>query len=118
MKIKKKPPYNAYTIKAQFKWTSACFKRVLIEHFYDDLTTDQRKLPLDELKLLISLGLHEPTNTPEIDELYIKEVLKLNTTKLSIIVDVYSRGLQSRNPATIERITTELFERAINSETN
>ena len=108
---------NPRTIKHQLKWTNACFKRALLKHYWDMLLPDQRKLQLDGLQSLIFKDWEMSRRDPELNRLYIEEVLKLTTARLSIIMAAYHSGKQYRSPSTIERITTELFERAVNSET-
>jgi len=106
------------TIKHQLKWTNACFKRALEIHFHDMLIPYQRHLPLDALRRLIVKDWgYDLNKIPEVNEIYMKEVLKLTTARLSIILETHHAGKQYRSPRTIEQITTELFERAVNSET-
>jgi hypothetical protein len=104
-------------IAKQLAWTDECFLAALHERYWNVLSEAEREMELLDLKRLIELDWREEVRTPEINDIYIRNLIKLETEKLELIVEAYQKGKQYRSGATIERIMTELLERAVNSET-
>lgn len=101
-------------IKKQWNWTNACFRQALVEHYALKLDYHEKLHNLHHLKKVLEVR-KLPMNSPEINDLYKKNILALPTDKLNLILQaaVASR----RKQETIDAIQTELFERAVNSET-
>lgn len=104
-------------IAQQLAWSDEAFKEALLEYYADKLSEDEKEMDTIDLKRLIQLDWREKVRSPEINDIYIRNLLKLETEKLELIVEAYQKEKQFRSGATIEHIMTELFERAANSET-
>jgi hypothetical protein len=110
------------TIRNQQNWTNECFRQALLVYYKDVFDMDKAKNSVRNVKDLVNIlrgikSIGSKYNTPELHRLYIKNILKLNTDKLEVIVECNRQGKQRRNPDTIEQILTELLERSLISET-
>lgn len=110
--------WNNKLIKRQFRWTSKCYHKAVLEYYGDVLTDDEKKLPPDAWPSCVSYTLGNiDINTPELNNIYLKYVCELHSIKLSLILEAVAKGVQRRAQHTVDVISTELFERAANSET-
>lgn len=104
--------------KLQFEWTETCYKQALLEHYGHIFNKEwMKKLECRQLVEYLVDRVGRKYNTPEVHNTYIRYIKLLSTDKLNIIVEAYKQGKQHRAPDTIEQISTELFERAANTET-
>jgi hypothetical protein len=101
-------------IKKQWYFTNGCFRKALLDHYGKLLAPIERRLNLRDLKFLLA-QFDWPINIPEINQLYMKNVLSLSTERLNLILEAAS--ICNRKQTTIDAIMTELFERSMDSET-
>ena len=104
-------------IKKQMFWTNGCFRAALLEHYDFYLGKKQKRYNLVQLKEFIKEKLEKPINSAEINNLYLKRLLTLDSKKLSIILRAFQTGQQYRKQETMDAVMTELFERSVNPET-
>jgi hypothetical protein len=103
-------------IKRQLFWTNGCFRAAILEHYDGYLSKAERRYTHQELYYLIKNDWREEIDL-EVHLIYMKKVLALDSTKLSLIVEAFQNGQQYRKQETIDAIMTELFERSADPET-
>jgi len=104
-------------IAKQLRWSDVCYRKAILSHYGYLLNDEQKKLPLRELKAIIcDVGDIDMRlmSTPEVTAIYLKNLCRLSTDKIELIVEAYNKGKQFRSPSTIDVLLSELFERATN----
>ena len=96
-------------------WTNECYRTALLER-YEFLSDYGDAKSLDDMKMIL-INRNMEINSPEITQLYYKQLRKLDDKKLNLIVEAYQKGKQKRSGETIEGILTELLERSAGPET-
>ena len=99
-------------VRKSYKLTSDCYERA-----YESCGLDVSELREVYYNTPTDAALKEWKDAVEVvDIAYRKEVCKLPTNELEKIVTFYKIGYQKRSEVTIQSITTEILERALNEE--
>lgn len=104
-------------IAKQIEWTDNAFRDALHELYGKYLSEAEKEMDLLDLKRLIELDWREEVRTPESNALYIRNLKRLPTEQIELIIEAFQKGKQYRSGATIEHLMTELFERSAIPET-
>ena len=103
-----------------WSWTTQCFKETLVELYPTELKDMDLALSTDK-DLLAELRynhLINPNADPRTNKLYLEKVKKLDSHKLSLIIESNKKGKIIRSPVTIHALMDELFERSVQKETS
>lgn len=105
-------------LKEIWSWTTKCYHEALFEIYPNELKDFIRDGITDSDMIALTLHQHNiyPRRNPLVASLYIEKVKKLDSTKLSLIIESNKKGKISRSPTTIDALMIELFERSVSLE--
>jgi len=108
-------------LKEIWSWTTKCYHETLFEIYPTELKDYIDSYNVNSIDSeMIALVLHQhniyPRRNPLVNSLYLEKVKKLDSTKLSLIIESNKKGKISRSPTTIDALMTELFERSVHLE--
>ena len=108
--------WSKKNIAKQLAWSDVCYRKAILHHYGEYLDSEEKKMPMMTVKHLLNERLGIEKTAPEVNETYLKELCKLDTNKIELIVEAYNKKKQWRSASTIDVLLSELFERATNPE--